>query len=97
MELDAPERTTAVEYRWYHKASALLGIVFCLEIGIFLMAMPWTPYWDGNFFLSIQPGWRQFWNSSYARGAVTGLGALNVYIAFGEVVRLRRFANDPPA
>ncbi len=84
---DAPS-----EFRWYHKASALLVIILCLEVGLFLVAFPWTEYWETNFFFSFGPGWYRFWQNAYARGAVSGLGALNIYISFVEVFRLRRFA-----
>ena len=82
------------DYRWYHKASALLVIVFCIEVGLVLMAAPWSPFWDSNAFLSLTPAWYRFWHNDYARGAVTGIGALNIYVAFAEVHRLRRFAKE---
>ncbi len=88
---ESPEESTP-EFHWYHKASALLVIIFCLEVGLFLIAFPWSEYWETNFFFSFAPGWYQFWQNAYARGAVSGLGALNIYISFQEVFRLRRFA-----
>ena len=37
-------------YRWYHKVSALIFIVFCLELGMFLVVFPWSDFWDRSFF-----------------------------------------------
>ena len=79
------------EYRWYHKMSAVLFITFCLEVGIFLVLFPWTPYWEGNYFSALRP-WRQYWDNMYVRGAISGLGVVNLYISLVEVLRLRRFA-----
>ena len=79
-------------YRWYHKMSAVLLVTFCLEIGLFLLIFPWTDYWDGNYFSGLIPEARQYWNNLYLRGAVSGVGLVNLYIALLEVFRLRRFA-----
>ena len=79
-------------YRWYHKMSAVLFVTFCLELGFFLLIFPWTDYWDGNFFSSLVPEWHQYWENLYVRGAVSSLGAVDLYISFVEIIRLRRFA-----
>jgi hypothetical protein len=80
------------EYRWYHKLSAILLVTFCLEIGLFLLVFPWSEYWSTNYFSSFLPEWRRYWTNSYFRGAVSGLGVANLYIALVEIFRLRRFA-----
>ncbi len=79
-------------YRWYHKVSALVFVVFCLELGLFLLIFPWTDGWEGNFFSSLIPEWHRYWESSYVRGAISGIGIVDLYICFVEAVRLRRFA-----
>jgi hypothetical protein len=82
----------APQYRWYHKVSALIFIVFCLELGMFLVIFPWSDFWDRSFFAAIAPEWRMYWDNAYLRGAVSGLGIVNVYISLVEIFRLRRFA-----
>ncbi len=84
--------TEAPRYRWYHKVTALIFIVFCLELGMFLVIFPWSELWDRNFFSTLAPEWRFYWDNAYLRGAVTGLGIVNVYISLVEIFRLRRFA-----
>jgi hypothetical protein len=71
---------------------ALIFIVFCMELGMFLVIFPWSEFWDRSFFFSLAPEWRLYWDNAYLRGAVSGLGILNVYIALMEIFRLRRFA-----
>ena len=77
---------------WYHKVSAVLFITFCLEIGLFLLVFPWTEYWDGNYFSALLPNWQRYWDNRYVRGAISGLGVVNLYIGFAEIFHLRRFA-----
>jgi len=90
--LPAAPLPAAPEYRWYHKLSALIFILFCMEVGAFLLLFPWTEWWDHNLFSSMVPEWHRFWENSYVRGAVSGLGVVNFYISFLEILRLRRFA-----
>ena len=86
----APEPPPAPRYRWYHKAGAVLFITFCLDIGLFLLIFPWTDYWDN--FASFVRAWRPYLDNMYVRGAISGLGVINLYISLVEVFRLRRFA-----
>jgi len=79
-------------YRWYHKMSAVLFITFCLEIGFFLLVFPWTEAWENNYFSSFIPEWHRWWDNMYLRGAVSGIGVVNLYISFIEMFRLKRFA-----
>jgi hypothetical protein len=92
--LPGPIPVSMPEYRWYHKMSAVLFITFCLEIGFFLTVFPWTEYWDNNFFSSWIPQWHQYWDNMYVRGAVSGLGVVNLYISLVEMFRLRRFGKN---
>jgi len=75
---------------WYQKLSAVLLILFCLELGCFLLIFPWVnEVWDNNFFASLLHN--GYWDNGYFRGAVSGVGVINLYIAFAEMLRLRRF------
>jgi hypothetical protein len=81
-------------HRWYHKAAALLYVFFCFEIGVFLLVFPWMDVWPHNWFSGLGPGWYALWSSPYFRGAVSGLGLVNIAIAFAELFRLRRFSKS---
>jgi hypothetical protein len=82
----------APRFRWYHKFSAVVFITFCLEVGFFLLIFPWTDAWDVNYFSTLIPEWHGLWGNMYLRGAVSGIGVVNLYISFLEMFRLRRFA-----
>jgi len=58
----------------------LLGLI-CLEAGVLLVFLPWSPYWDQNFFLQHFPDLASIFLSPFLRGAVTGLGLLDVILA----------------
>jgi hypothetical protein len=78
---------------WFSRLSSVLFIVFCFELGLFLLIYPWTESWSDNYFAwavsgSVQTSWHGFWNNSYVRGGVSGLGVVNVWIAILEVFRL---------
>ena len=88
----APVMVPPPVLHWYHKLWAVLLVTFCLEIGLFLVVFPWTAYWETNYFSQFVPGWHVYWYNSYFRGAVSGLGALNLYVALLEILALRRFA-----
>jgi hypothetical protein len=79
-----------VSEHWIHKGFSLLFIVFCLELGLFLLVYPWTLHWQVNTI----PSWVSFllpvWNSDYLRGAVSGIGVLNLWVAVLEMFHFRR-------
>jgi hypothetical protein len=86
-----------IRHGWVHKLGIFLFIIVCFEVGAFLTVFPWTPQWDSNSVANLFPLLRDLWNSSYFRGALSGLGLLNIYISLGEVSRLRRSGSRPPA
>ena len=89
---DANTAEDANRYRWFHRFAALLYIFFCFELGVFLLMFPWTDWWPRNYFSGLGPAWYEFWVSPYLRGAISGLGVIDICISFSEVFRLRRFA-----
>jgi hypothetical protein len=79
-----------VRHTWVHKLGIFLFIIVCFEVGAFLTVFPWTPQWDNNWVANLFPWLRVLWTNSYFRGALSGLGLLNIYISLMEVSRLRR-------
>jgi hypothetical protein len=74
---------------WYKRLGALLFVIFCFEIGVFLLVFPWLDPWDNNWVADLR--WlTEVWDNPYFRGALSGLGLLNIYISFVEVFRLKR-------
>jgi len=71
---------------------ALLVVIVCLELGLFLLVFPWTDYWTSNYFAAFIPQYFWIWDSAYFKGAISGLGVVNLCICGSEMIRLRRFA-----
>jgi len=83
---------------WLEKAAALLFVIFCFELGVFLIVFPWLQLWEYSYFSNIGfsffgQAWEKVWDSAWLRGAVSGLGVVNVIISLVEVSRLR---SGPP-
>jgi hypothetical protein len=83
------------------KLTVLFYIILCLEVGIVLTFVPWFhPFglsdWADNFFLVYAAnrtglqGLQNAVSSGWVRGAVTGLGVLNLLIAFWEIAHFRQ-------
>ena len=77
---------------WIYKGFSLLFIVFCLELGVFLLVYPWTLHWQVNTIPSLVPFLLKIWNSDYFPGAVSGLGLVNIWVAVIEMFRFRRIS-----
>ncbi|MBI3683903.1 MAG: hypothetical protein HY235_26305 [Acidobacteria bacterium] len=82
------------EYRWYHKVAAVLFAIFCFELGVFLLVFPWLDFWENNFFATWNYTLQQMWMNPYFRGMISGLGLVNIFVSFIEIVRLRRFSSS---
>jgi hypothetical protein len=95
--VEEPDEAPAhVRHTWYYKLGIFLFIIVCFEVGAFLTVFPWTPQWDSNSLATLFPFLRDLWTSSYFRGALSGLGLLNIYISLGEVTRLRKAGRGRP-
>ena len=75
------------------KITVIVYILICFEVGILLLILPWTQYWEENVFLYFISGrlnaqWIQtFLTSGYMRGAVTGLGVLNILAGMRDIFK----------
>jgi hypothetical protein len=56
----------------------LLFAAYFFEVGLLLVIVPWSTFWDRNAFLEAFPAVYRWTRSEYVRGAVSGLGALNL-------------------
>jgi hypothetical protein len=77
---------------------AVAFILFCLEIGLFLVFAPWSALWEHNFLLGYVPLLRGLILNNFFRGAVSGLGIVDVLIGLSELtifVKSFRIVNRP--
>ncbi|MEQ1884468.1 MAG: hypothetical protein ABL967_05355 [Bryobacteraceae bacterium] len=69
---------------------AICFTIFCLEIGAFLTIFPWLQSWELNHFPTMFPAFLDLWTDAYFRGAVSGLGVVNLMIAAVQANHLLR-------
>src|SRR3989442_13690811 len=85
------------------RLSVIFYIILCFEIGVVLTVFPWVPQgwmglsdWGNNYFLLLAArkigfyGLQSFMASGWVRGAVSGLGVLNLGMAFWEILHFRQ-------
>ncbi len=82
------------------KLTIVFFILICFEIGILLVILPWvpSPSWSENYLLVLAadkvhwPWLALAMKSGYTRGAVTGLGVLNILLGVWEIINFKKTA-----
>jgi len=72
------------------KMSRLLAaafILFCFEIGLFLVFVPWSALWEHNVLLVYSFYLRGVLLNNFVRGAVSGLGLVDLALGLSELGR----------
>ena len=64
----------------------LVLVTFFVEVGLLLMVLPWSGFWDRNYFVYAIPALEPLFTSPFFRGAVSGLGLLNLGAALSELL-----------
>jgi hypothetical protein len=65
---------------------------------LLLVLIPWSAFWERNYFGQVMPVLNELMTNNYFRGAITGLGLVNIWIALVELADLvgGRFLRTPP-
>jgi hypothetical protein len=79
--------------RWYQYLGPAIFALFCIELGVLLVLVPWIEIYERNVYQFIPLSWQPFLLSHHFRGALSALGFLNFLIALNELIDLVR----PPA
>jgi hypothetical protein len=70
-----------------NRVSRFLLILLIFELGVLVAILPWSSFWERNFFLERFPGLIPFLLNPFVRGAISGLGLLDMGIAAAMVRR----------
>jgi hypothetical protein len=62
-----------------------LLVVLCFEMGALLLYLPWTAFWEQNYFLSHFPSLMPVLLHPSFRGAISGLGVVDIILAIGMI------------
>ena len=78
----------------------LIYVAYFLEVGLLLVLVPWTTFWERNYFAVSTPELHDFLRNNFVRGGVSGLGVVNLLMGFKDlaaVLYARRGLGDPVA
>ncbi len=67
----------------------VLVMLIFFELGVLLVFLPWSGAWERNYFLNRYPALIPVLLNPSLRGAVTGLGVLDIALAAGMLRRRR--------
>ena len=73
--------------RWHQRVLGICLVIFAFELGLFLLIFPWLSNWDLSWVPVHSERFAAVWMSPFFRGALGGLGLLNLYVAIAEAAR----------
>lgn len=73
-----------------HRLIHICFAIFTFEIGLFLLIFPWRDDWTFNYFQGSSWLLERLWDDPYFRGAISGLGLVNIYLSMLEFRRAFR-------
>lgn len=82
-----PRRGKARLARWGRHALVSGQVVLALDIGLLFLVLPWTMLWNHLGWPAAGAPGRHWLASAYLRGAVSGLGLLNLWYGSGELLQ----------
>ena len=63
-------------------------VALTVEIGLVLIVIPWSAFWDRNYFAQLLPLLQGIMTNNFVRGAVSGIGVLNLSVGLMELVAI---------
>lgn len=85
------------------RLTVIFFIILCLLLGVYLVLSPWDALfgpWSENYVLVFisdkagMPALHQAISSTWFRGAVTGLGVVNLLVGFWEMAHFEKSVKD---
>jgi hypothetical protein len=74
----------------------ILYILLSLGFGVALICLPWFYFWENNYLLYMYPQLRPLVSDSYFKGAVLGLGIVDILIGIREIAHLKGISKGHP-
>ena len=63
-------------------------MAYFLEVGLLLIVLPWSQFWEHNYFAQSWPLLTPIITNSFVRGGVTGLGFVNLLAGVADLAPL---------
>lgn len=75
---------------WLQRLSLFILVLFCVYVGAAMVLLPWmTGIWDHNLLLQSNARLWSVLRTGFARGLISGLGLLDIWIGVSEAVHYR--------
>ena len=75
---------------WLQRMSLFILVLFCVYLGVFVAILPWwRALWDHNLFFTSHPALWAVLRTGPARGVVSGLGLLDIWVGISEAIHYR--------
>ena len=65
-------------------------VAYFIEVGLALIIVPWSDLWARNYFAQTWPWVERLVSDPYLKGAVSGLGLVNLALGLSELAGLFR-------
>jgi hypothetical protein len=85
----SPQRQRQIP-RWVLVLEIALFVILRLYVGALVVLLPWRSIWTTNAWINNWPTVASFIAQGWVRGIVSGLGLLNIWIAFSVLFRRKR-------
>jgi hypothetical protein len=64
-------------------------VLFCVFLGLTLIKLPWSESWFETGLLTRWPELQQILHLGFVRGAVSGLGVIDIWLGVHEAIHYR--------
>ena len=71
---------------WGARIALVIEVMIWLELGMILIFVPWKRAWTDNSLILNYPQLREFLGMNFVRGAVTGIGLLDLWLGISRAV-----------
>jgi hypothetical protein len=75
--------------RWAARIFLVIEVMIWIELGMILVVVPWTRAWGDNGLVLNYPRIREFLSINFVRGAVTGIGLLDIGTGIWQAVHYK--------
>ena len=66
----------------------LILVAFYIEVGLLLIVLPWSGFWERNYFVQTWRWLQPIITDHSVRGGISGLGVVNLFAGFFELASM---------
>jgi hypothetical protein len=72
---------------WLQRLAVAVYVLFCMTLGMALVTLPWIGNWFEDGLVARWPALQHLLQQGFVRGAVSGLGLIDIWLGIIEAVR----------